>query len=114
VSSVALADIVVTLIDSLGPSWGWIGLGTWVLWQLYCPLPNHCTKLQQVRRDFTERLRVIETTQIALAEEVAGVDEGEVRTLHGEDGVTVSQLKDGTIASTYVSDGGDEDGVADD
>lgn len=102
------ADIIVGLINSLGPSWGWIALGSWLVWELYCPLPSHTTKLQQFHNDLTTRLRVIETTQIALAEEVAGIDQNEVRTLHGEDGITVSQLKDGTVASTYEADGGSD------
>lgn len=76
-----LTEILVTN----GPTVGWALVILWGMWQLYCPLPNHTTKLQQFHDDLTLRLRRIELTQIALAEEVTNVDEGAVRNLHEDE-----------------------------
>jgi len=91
-ASVALADIVVTLIDSLGPSWGWIGLVSWVVWQLYCPLPNYETKLQQWHNHFVGRLETHETVDIALAE--GDVSAAKVREQYGRQRLASSELKE--------------------
>lgn len=86
-------SLLLDLVNSIGPAWGWAIVILWTTWQLYCPLPNHKTKVQRFHDDFTGRLRRIELIQIALAEEVADVNEHQVRDLHGEDGLTSSDIK---------------------
>lgn len=86
-------SVLIDLLIQFGPMWGWLILFVWGTWQLYCPLPNHTTKLQAFHDDFSGRLQRIELTQIALAEEVANIDEQDVRDLHGEESLRASDLK---------------------
>ena len=88
-------SLLVDILDIIGPEWGVPIFMVWLTWELYCPFPNHTTKLQQFHNDLTARLERIEVTQISMAEEVAGVDESEVREIHGESGLKTSDLKQG-------------------
>jgi len=93
VESVSLVtDLLVGAVNSLGPSWGWLALAMWLAWQLYCPLPNHETKLQSAHNDLTTRLNQIEITQIALGEYVDGVDAERIRRLHGAESLSPNDL----------------------
>lgn len=80
------------LLNSIGPAWGWSVFLGWFFYQLYNPF--WCTKLQQFHRDLTERLERIEITQLAIGEEVAGVDEEVIAEVHGKRGLSTSDLKE--------------------
>jgi len=64
----------------------------WILWELYCPIPNHQTKLQQYHHDFTTRLKRIEVGQVALAAQVEAVDEDKYKDLHNKDSLSPADL----------------------
>lgn len=83
---------VAEIAAQIGPSWGWLVFLVWGAYQLYWPFQT--TKLQQYHEDFTHRLQRIEMTQIALSEEVAGVNEKQIKEIHGEKGLSVSDLKE--------------------
>lgn len=55
----------------------------WVLYQMYNPLWD--TKMQSFRHDFTERFQRLEVGQISLAEEVDGVNEQKLASIHNHD-----------------------------
>jgi hypothetical protein len=88
--------VVDSVVSSLGPAWTPVIAFAWLLWELYCPIPGHTTKIQQYHEDMTARLERIEVTQIALSEEVAGVNESRVKEVHGQEDLSVSELKDGS------------------
>jgi len=82
------------IAEYVGPQWGPIVPFLWLLWQLYCPFPNHETKLQTWFGSLTERFDRVEKGQIALAEEIRTVDEGKFREIHEGDELTTSAFKD--------------------
>jgi len=86
-------SVAVELLGAVGPIWSVPGLILWLFWQLYCPFPNHTTKLQQWHEDLTQRLKRIEIVQIAISEEVGGVDEETIKEVHGKGGLSADDLK---------------------
>lgn len=85
---VGLADVV-SLVRA---DWGWLVVGGYIFLQLYNPLWE--TKLQSFTNDFTQRLQNIEITQVAIAQEVEGVSDERVSSLHDRDHIDPSDLKD--------------------
>lgn len=83
---------MVAFIDSVSPVWGWVALILWVYYQLYWPVWT--TKIQEFHEGLSGRLQRIEITQVALAEEVTGVDSDQVREIHGQEKLSVTDLKD--------------------
>lgn len=75
----------------LQADWGWVVLFIYVSYQFYWPAWD--TKFQAFHDDFATRLRNIEVTQIALAEEVVEIDEERVASLHDRDEFDPSDLK---------------------
>ena len=76
----------------------WFGPGfaafVWLLWELYCPLPNHTTKLQSFHNDLTTRFQRLEVGQISLAEQIEDADEDRFREIHDKDRLTTEAFKD--------------------
>jgi len=85
---------VVSLLNNVGPAWGWAIAFIWLTWQLYCPIPKHETKLQSWHGDLTERFERIEIGQVAISEEVEDVDATKIRDIHEKQGLTTEELKD--------------------
>lgn len=78
-------------ISEISPTWGWALTMGWILYQLYNPFWE--TKIQKFHNDLTDRFERIEVTQVAIAEEVSGMDADEVKDAHGKEGLTTSELK---------------------
>ena len=84
-------SVLIDIIGGVGPAWGWLAFFGWGTYQLYWPFSQ--TKLQHFRDDFTGRLKRIEVTQVALSEELDGVDEGTIKELHGQEELSTADLK---------------------
>ena len=85
-------SVVGTLVSLTAFEWGWVAVVLWVFEQLYNPLWE--TKLQGFHNDLTTRLSKIEVVQISMAQEVEGVSDSEVSSLHDHDDLDPSDLKD--------------------
>lgn len=83
------------IVAALQSDWGWFLGAGYVAYQIYWPLGE--TKFQRFQHDLTSRLDRIEVTQIAMAEEVGGMDEDSVQDLHERNGLRPSSLKDDDI-----------------
>jgi len=95
VMSVLLSIPTAKAFDDISPVWGWVVLIVWVNYQLYWPFWE--TKVQQFHNDLTTRLRRIEITQVALSEEVSGVDSESVKDIHGHESLSASDLKNESL-----------------
>lgn len=91
------------IINTLGPSWGWLVFFAWILWEIYSPIPNHETKFQQFHGDLTARLERHEIGQISLAEEVDGVRATKYRQIHGREQMTTTSFKDGNEDESHAN-----------
>jgi len=87
-------SVAVELLGAVGPIWSVPLFLVWLMWELYCPFPEYSTKLQQWHTDLTTRLERIEVAQIAISEEVSGVDEKTIKDIHGRTGLSASDLKE--------------------
>lgn len=79
------------MIDTVGPSWGWLVGFSWLMYQLYNPF--YQTKLQQYHHDLSARFHRVEVVQVAISEEIDGIDEDFVKELHGQSGLSTNDLK---------------------